>query len=60
MMQLFTDGRQTSERRQGFTGREETAEEIADEKAIRMIAAKEKRACSVEGIEGRVFEMDEY
>lgn len=43
-MQPFTAGRQIAERREGFTGREETAEEMADEKIIRTTAAKEKRA----------------
>lgn len=32
------------ERREGFTGREETEEEMADEKNIRDVAAKERKA----------------
>ena len=41
---LFTARRQTSERREGFTGREETPEELADENIIRATAAKKRKA----------------
>lgn len=41
---LFTAERQSEERREGYMGRAETAEESADEKVIRDTAAKARKA----------------